>query len=113
MSKKCLKVLLISGASATIAHKTAVNGLKSKNSSDTVWTSAAGQFSTSKTATTVLVFLEFSETRTITTSIHTSEQPLGGYDMIIGRDLLTDLGIVLDFQNQTIQWGDGEIPMKP
>ena len=113
ISKKRLKVLLDSGASATIAHKTAVNGLKSKNSSDTVWTSAAGQFSTSKTATTVLVFPEFSETRTITTSIHTSEQPLGGYDMIIGRDLLTDLGIVLDFQNQTIQWGDGEIPMKP
>ena len=112
-SKRRLKILLDSGASATIAYKKAVNGLKTKNQPDTVWTSAAGRFSTSKTVKTPLVFPEFSETRIVTARIHTSEQLLGGYDMIIGRDLLCDLGIVLDFKNQSIIWGDGEIPMKP
>ena len=34
------------------------------------------------------------------------------YDLIIGRDLLRELGIVLDFKNNTIQWDDVEMPMK-
>ncbi len=36
-----------------------------------------------------------------------------GYDMIVGRDLLRELGIVLDFQNETIGWEGASIPMKP
>jgi hypothetical protein len=33
--------------------------------------------------------------------------------MIIGRDLLQDLGINLHFKDQTIEWDKMIIPMKP
>ena len=56
---------------------------------------------------------EFSVSRVIHSEIHATKQSLGGYDIIIGRDLLRELGIVLDFNRETIIWGDGEVPMKP
>jgi hypothetical protein len=37
---------------------------------------------------------------------------LGAYDMILGRDLLTDLGIDIRFSTNTVEWDDSEIPMK-
>ena len=39
-------------------------------------------------------------------------QPLGLYNMIIGRDLLKSLGLILDFSTRTIIWNDAIIPMK-
>jgi hypothetical protein len=37
---------------------------------------------------------------------------LGAYDMIIGRDILTDIGIDIQFSNNTIEWDQSKIPMK-
>ena len=39
---------------------------------------------------------------------------MGAYDMIImiGRDLLTDLGIDIRFSTNTVEWDSIEIPMK-
>ena len=34
------------------------------------------------------------------------------YDMIIGRDLLSTLGIIIDFDNQMIEWQGPRIPMR-
>ena len=34
------------------------------------------------------------------------------YDAIIGRDLLTDLGLVLDFKNCKMSWDDCHVPMR-
>ena len=34
------------------------------------------------------------------------------YDMIIGRDLLIPMGIIINFNNYTIQWIEHSIPMK-
>ena len=34
------------------------------------------------------------------------------YDMIIGRDLLGELGIILNFNDHTVTWDTGTIPMK-
>ena len=33
------------------------------------------------------------------------------YDVILGRDILTQLGIVVNFREQLLQWDDLEIPM--
>jgi hypothetical protein len=87
--------------------------LKQKEKPGTVWTSAAGKFETTMRVKTQFLFPEFSETRVITSELHATKKTLAGYDIIIGRDLLKELGIVLDFKNETILWGDGEIPMKP
>ena len=37
----------------------------------------------------------------------------GNYDMILGRDVLTQLGIVLDFGQQIVSWGDEIVEMRP
>ena len=34
-----------------------------------------------------------------------------GYDMIIGRDLLEDLGIIIDFRNRKLVWDDLSMEM--
>ena len=34
------------------------------------------------------------------------------YDMIFGRDLLNDLGIILDFKNKSMEWDQAHIPMR-
>ena len=34
------------------------------------------------------------------------------YDMIIGRDLLSELGIKIDFSDSTIEWDNAMISMK-
>ena len=35
------------------------------------------------------------------------------YDMMIGRDVLTELGINLSFKDMTMQWDTAIVPMKP
>ena len=35
------------------------------------------------------------------------------YDLIIGRDLISELGIILNFQNLTIAWENSVCGMKP
>jgi hypothetical protein len=37
---------------------------------------------------------------------------VGNYDMIIGRDMLTDLGIDIRFSDNVIGWDGAEMPLK-
>ena len=37
---------------------------------------------------------------------------MGAYDMIIGRDMLEDLGIDIRFSDKTIEWDDHTVPFK-
>ena len=34
------------------------------------------------------------------------------YDMIIGRDLVGELGIILNFNDHSVTWGTDTVPMK-
>ena len=43
--------------------------------------------------------------------VHVTENDMN-YDMIIGQDLLEELGIDLKFSTKTIVWQHREIPMK-
>eukprot|EP00957_Ditylum_brightwellii_P021852 1648251-Ditylum_brightwellii.AAC.3 len=44
-------------------------------------------------------------------TMHVTDQ-LGRYDMILGRDLLQELVIDLDFKENSIVWGDYQVNMK-
>ena len=35
------------------------------------------------------------------------------YDLILGRDILHELGIIFNFENKTINWQEVSISMKP
>ena len=54
---------------------------------------------------------EFHSDRVIEWDLHVSEN-LGAYDMIIGRDILSDLGVKFDFTDMSVEWDRMSIPMK-
>ena len=60
-----------------------------------------------------VTFLEFFTTRKVgkmTSQLFTAECR---YDAIIGRDMLTELGLILDFKNQKMSLDDCHVPMRP
>jgi len=63
----------------------------------------AGSISTSQKAKVQFMLPELSETKIITWNLHVFKKTTK-YDMILGRDLLQDLGILLNFKDQTITW---------
>jgi len=54
---------------------------------------------------------EFHEHRIIEHKLHVAPDIIN-YDMIMGRDLLEELGIDISFKNMSITWDDVSIPMK-
>ena len=78
------------------------------------WITTAGKLSTSsKTNKTKFIFPELHNNKLIKKSIHVvgSEQILR-YDMIIGRDLITELGIDIKGSDLSIYWDDAAIPWR-
>ncbi len=54
---------------------------------------------------------ELHDNRLIEWKLHVTKS-LGAYDMIIGRDILQDLGIDLQFSMMKVSWDGHEIPFK-
>ena len=108
--KDC-KVLLDSGATQSIGKYSVLKKLRFKKASTTVWNTTNGPFETASKCCVEFMIPELSTTRRVTWDMHVTKQNMS-YDLIIGRDLLRELGIVLDFKNNTIQWDDVEMPMK-
>mgnify|MGYP006200624585 CR=1 FL=1 len=59
----------------------------------------------------MLMLPEFFDQRVIEFSYHVTTTK-SRYQLIVGRDLLQELGISLDFKRQVMQWEDAEVPMK-
>ena len=55
---------------------------------------------------------EFSATTFVKYNFHIFESNIK-YDMIIGQDLMRQLGIKIDFETDEVQWRDLSVPMKP
>ena len=100
-----------SGASETIIKSELIKNLKSQKTSSQQWNTAAGKVSTNKIAKLMFNLPEFYETKIVQCWAHVFENNIN-YDMIIGRDLMTELGININFANQTITWMDAEVPMR-
>ena len=98
-----INIVLDSGAFQSIVYNEVVNNLKLNNVEPTTWTTVAGKFSTWKQTTIVFSLPMLHEIRTIETLVHVSTN-LENYATILGRDLLQELGIILNFHEATIQW---------
>lgn len=85
--------------------------LRRKESPQTDWSTAAGTFSTTGTVHSFMQFPEFSETMTVKNPIHLTKDVSPRYDMIIGRDLMKELGIMIDFKDGLIHQGAAQVPM--
>ena len=111
---KIAKVLLDSGASKTIINKDLVKKLKiCKNASKTVFNTPGGPLITSRSCKVLFCLFELNHSRIVewTYQVNESKTPTN-YDMIIGRDLLEQLGIDVKFSTGTIEWGDALLPMR-
>jgi predicted aspartyl protease len=108
-----IKVLLDSGASATLIKANWLSNLHQTSDDEiTRWTTSTGTFKTKQKAIARMLFTELHESKTITYNAHVAPI-LGVYDMIIGREILKELGILLNFKDETIEWDGVIIPMKP
>jgi hypothetical protein len=101
------------GASGSLVAQKHAKKLRMKKSTGdkTVWTTPAGNLKTTHKCTSAFVLPEFFRDRMIEWDLHVSAD-LGAYDMIIGRDILSALGIKFDFTSMTIEWEQACVPMK-
>jgi Aspartyl protease len=107
-----LVALLDSGASLTLVSEKFAEGLKLKQSKQgSVWTTPAGKLKTNKVFTTQMSLPELHDNRVIEWTFHVIPKT-GAYDIIIGRDILHDLGFILDFDQSEVHWDHASIPFK-
>ena len=93
-----LRCLLDTGASGSLVAKEHAKKLRMKKhgGAQTVWTTPAGELSTGSKCQATFMIPEFHDDRVIEWDLHVTKS-LGAYDMIIGRDILSNLGFKFDF----------------
>jgi hypothetical protein len=111
---KLIKALVDSGASESILVRTAAKRLPLRQSNELKkWSTAAGMLDTKdKTKKVEFSLPELHANRTIKKSFHIVDLKLNRYDMIIGRDLITSLGLDVKGSDQSIKWDDAAIPWR-
>ena len=105
-----LRALLDSGTSSTILEAKHAKKLRKKKDSSTTWSTAAGTFNTSLKAKVHMQLPQLSDSLVIDTDVHLANKISPRYDMIIGRDLMRELGIKLDFGNDVIEYQNLTLP---
>ena len=99
--------------SSSIILEKFVRKLCMKNDTTTSWITKGGNFQTSKKCKTTFILKEFFENKSIEWNLHDDSTPgPHQYDMILGHDVLSELGITFDFKDQTMTWDDSTISMK-
>ena len=106
-----IRILFDSGGSGTVLNKKFAKKLRQDKCPTVEWTTMAGKVSTSKKAKVQFSLPEFFEDRLIEWRVHLADS-LGNYDMIIGRDILSELGIDLHFSTLTCTWEQRTISMR-
>ena len=112
-----IRALLDTGTTATLLLKQYVRRgrVSSKKSKIVKWTTLGGHFKTTRESLVDFKFPELNTAKTVTYSCHvdeTTKTSTANYDMIIGMDLMTEIGIVVDTSDRTIKWEGNEIPLK-
>ena len=72
-----------------------------------MWEIQSGKFVTSKNMNVDIFLPEFSGTKIVTWKCHKDNSTNGRYDMILGRDLITALGLDLNFSKIVKLGGEG------
>ena len=112
-----IRALLDTGTTSTIVlrqfvRKGRAKGYKGKR---TVWNTLGGQFSTNRKALVEFKFPELSNDKKVTWVCHVDDKTdpkTASYDIIIGMDLMTDVGIYIDTKDKVIRWEEAETPLK-
>ena len=113
--KEHILVLIDSGSSHSMAKASLVDKYKDSffREEKSVYKTAAGDFKSKYSMKLKFKLDEFGGNTKISHRFDLDESEDGiGYDMIIGRDLLSELNIDVRFSDGTIKWEDQLIPMK-
>ena len=112
--QKPARILFDTGCSGSLIHHSLVERLEKKKSKTTTWQTKAGTFQTSSKVKCIFSLPEFHEKKEITWKMYVdeSDDEHCKYDMIIGRDLLTELGMEFSFKKGTMTWEGAEVHMK-
>ena len=109
-----MRILLDSGCGGTLINKKFVNNSKSTKDKQTSWTTKAGKFKTTRKCEVDFTLPAFDAGKVITWNCYVdeSDDSTNNYDMIIGRDILFELGIDLLFSSAEMKWNGITIPMQ-
>ena len=112
----CLKYLLGSIATNSMIKRKHTKPYERKMRSNNLeYSTSTGPYCTTHDINVPFFMLEFSISKIILHQFHVdnNEGELGvGYDMIIGRDLMVQLGLSANFKNEVLQWDGITVPMK-
>jgi hypothetical protein len=81
----------------------------------TKWKTLGGTFTTNYESLLDFKFPEISTSKVVTWQAHVDDKTSSkevAYDMIMGMDLMTSIGITVDCEEICIRWGGTEIPLK-
>ena len=111
---KRMRILLDSGCAATLINQSLIGTLKTTNEKKTKWTTKAGKFSTYRKCEITFTFPALHKHREITWNCYVDESSADAcmYDLIIGRDLMHEIGIDICFSTAEIVWDNASIPMQ-
>ncbi len=110
-----MRILLDSGCGGTLVNRSFVKKYKKKTLTNaTSWTTKAGTFKTNRKVACQFTLPEFHQGKDISWNMYVDETDarLNSYDMIIGRDLLHELGIDLLFSLGVMKWDNATVPMR-
>ena len=84
-----------------------------KTAKATCWNTKAGIFETNKTCKVQFTSPEFDTQKLIEWKMHVDDSTTSNlYDMMIKTDLMTELGITIDFTEQVMTWDGATAPLK-
>ena len=116
-SEKPLRVLFDSGGAKTMIHSRSLpkDATVKVDSNVKPCTTVSGTYNANRSVRLRDgIFPEFDKHRRIYgVKAMVFDEPTCPYDIILGRDLLDDLGIVIDFKNHHVKWMENYIFMKP
>ena len=99
------KTLLDSGASCSVVNSRAVQNLNCERAKITPFKTIAGQFNCKEICNTQIKMPELKISAIVDVQMHVTQMN-GHYNIILGRDIFSKLGIILDFQQQILCWED-------
>jgi hypothetical protein len=112
-----IRALLDTGTTSTIILREFVGKCRACRNKKkiTKWKTLGGTFTTNYESLLDFKFPEISTSKVMTWQAHvddTTSSKEAAYDMIMGTDLMTSIGITVDCEQRCIRWGGTEIPLK-
>src|SRR5688500_18776609 len=111
--QKRVKILSDTGCGATLIHHSLVGKLPLQTDRPSNWSTKAGSFRTTKTCKLNFTLPAFHEHKNIswTAFVDETDKLFSRYDMIIGKDLLDELGMNFLFSTNLMEWDNASTPM--